>query len=250
MEIIQKGQTQGPKILCLSGMMTHWRGGYGGLGPLLEEKYQVYYVKYDGAQGEGTFTSIEDQAAKVVQKVQEIAGNQALYAYGSSMGANVLVEALKYPDFSCQLAFLDAPFLISFPHWLCRFLAKRLGQKVHEIIETKDPVALEKLIRQQTDSEVHLELLKDYFDLDLSAKTIENQSYSCYRMRLDTSLQASPAKPIFICGDQEKWALRSYKRLKKYRPDTDLYLFDQHDHLSKKLHGLHLYLELFQEFII
>lgn len=70
-------------------------------------------------------------------------------------------------------------------------------------------------------------------DRKLSVESVLNQAYASYRMQLQGGMDKNPVKLHFICGSEEKWALRSYRKLKKYRADVILHVFEGHKHGTK-----------------
>jgi surfactin synthase thioesterase subunit len=112
MKIIKRGKIGGQSILLTGEMLTHWFRGYGQINEILKQEFAVLYVQIDGSEGEGNFTSIEDQVNKLTEEIQNKYSGYINFALGISMGANFLIELLSLNNMKFDSVVLDAPFLI------------------------------------------------------------------------------------------------------------------------------------------
>lgn len=87
---------------------------------LLENEFQIVAVQVDGfVIGKYTeFTSIDDQAAQVVDYVKKRYYSHIDCAYGLSLGGKIVSRVLERDEIVVEHAVLDAAPLLPLPRWL------------------------------------------------------------------------------------------------------------------------------------
>ena len=87
---------------------------------LLEGDFDIIAVQVDGfTLGKYTrFTSIDDQAAQVIDYVKEQRDGHLDCAYGLSLGGKILSRVLERNEITVDHAILDAAPLLPLPKWL------------------------------------------------------------------------------------------------------------------------------------
>ncbi len=102
MTVVEFGtQNKDAVILLHGGGLSWWN--YREAAKLLAEKYHVVLPVLDGHAGSGTpFTSIEENAARLISYIDANFGGQVLVIGGLSLGGQIVVEMLSQrSDISC-----------------------------------------------------------------------------------------------------------------------------------------------------
>ncbi len=87
---------------------------------LLENDFHIIAVQVDGfiIDKYSNFTSIDDQAAQVIDYVKKNYGSRLDCAYGLSLGGKILSRILERDEIVVEHAILDAAPLLPLPRWL------------------------------------------------------------------------------------------------------------------------------------
>ena len=113
------GQEGKPVLLLIPGLGVSYEIFLPLIG-LLEDKFRIIAVQVDGfTLGTYTrFTSIDDQAAQVIDYVNASCGGRLDCAYGLSLGGKILSRVLERNEVAIDHAILDAAPLLPLPKWL------------------------------------------------------------------------------------------------------------------------------------
>ena len=86
----------------------------------MEGRFRIIAAEVDGfTLGKQTrFTSIDDQAAQVIEYVKEHYGGHLDCAYGLSLGGKILSRILERNEITIDHAIMDAAPLLPLPRWL------------------------------------------------------------------------------------------------------------------------------------
>ncbi|MBR5661844.1 MAG: alpha/beta hydrolase [Bacteroidales bacterium] len=86
----------------------------------LKEKFRIIAVQVDGfTLGKHTrFTSVDDQAAQVIEYLKENHNGHLDFAYGLSLGGKILSRVLERDEVTIGHSILDAAPLLPLPRWL------------------------------------------------------------------------------------------------------------------------------------
>lgn len=250
MKFIKEGNEGAKNIILVSGMGMDCQKSLGALASLLKDEYHINYLILDGAFGEGNFDSISSQAKKAVELIKKEYNGRIDYAFGISMGANILIKILEIKPDIFEKVVLDAPFLVKFNKLICKTMSKMYANKIKKLLDTEEYNKLNEFIGEKL-GPIYKERNIDFIsiiDKNLSEKSIENQAYHSYTMDLLSGLKHVKAKILFVCGDREKFALQSFDILKKYIQNIRLIKFKNHDHGTKLKLELDSYKELICSF--
>ena len=94
-------------ILLHGGGLSWWN--YRNAAAQLEERYRVVIPVLDGhAEGDAPFTSIEENAARLIAYIDDRFGGQVLAIGGLSLGGQILVEMLSQRADICRYALIES----------------------------------------------------------------------------------------------------------------------------------------------
>lgn len=90
MKIYEFGDSDRPAMLLLPGTSCHWKLNFGKVIPLLQEKFHVLAVSYDGFdETENTiFPDMITETKRIEDYIKENYGGNIFAAYGSSLGGS------------------------------------------------------------------------------------------------------------------------------------------------------------------
>ena len=106
--MIEFGQHNTDVVMLLHGGGLSW-WNYREVAELLAERYHVVLPVLDGhADSDVPFTSIEDNAARLISYIDAHFGGQVLALGGLSLGGQIAVEMLSQRKDICRYAFLES----------------------------------------------------------------------------------------------------------------------------------------------
>lgn len=113
------GNAKAPTLLLIPGLGVSYEI-FLPLIRLVEDRYRVIAAEVDGfTLGKHTsFTSVDDQAAQVIDYVREHCNGRLDCAYGLSLGGKILSRILERNEIVIDHAILDAAPLLPLPKWL------------------------------------------------------------------------------------------------------------------------------------
>lgn len=113
------GQSEAPTLMLIPGLGVSYEI-FNPLVELLKGKFCIIAVEVDGfTLGEHTsFTSVDDQAAQIVEYVRHNHNSHLCCAYGLSLGGKILSQVMERDEIVVDHAILDAAPLIALPRWL------------------------------------------------------------------------------------------------------------------------------------
>ena len=113
------GKEGTPTLLLIPGLGVSYEI-FQPLMNLLEDKFRMIAVQIDGFTlgVHSRFTSIDDQAAQVIEYVKTCCGGRLDCAYGLSLGGKILSRVLERDEVVVDHAVLDAAPLLPLPKWL------------------------------------------------------------------------------------------------------------------------------------
>ena len=121
MKFAECGKTEGKTLVLLPGTGCSAAANFSTVLPLLEEKYHLILVDYDGFDGAGTvFSTMEEQAQKIEDHLLQHCNGRIDAAYGSSLGGSFVGLLLQRQRIHMDHAILGSsdldqsgPFLLS-----------------------------------------------------------------------------------------------------------------------------------------
>ena len=106
--MIEFGQQNSDVIMLLHGGGLSW-WNYRGVANLLAERYHVVLPILDGhADNDVPFTTIEDNAARLISYIDIHFGGEVLAIAGLSLGGQIAVEMLSQRPDICQYALIES----------------------------------------------------------------------------------------------------------------------------------------------
>ena len=90
MKVYEFGDKNAPAIFLLPGTCCYWKGNFGAVIPLLEEKMRVCVVSYDGFDDteESTFPTMLEECARIEDYIKQNYGGHVRAVYGCSLGGS------------------------------------------------------------------------------------------------------------------------------------------------------------------
>ncbi len=119
MDFIHFGKEDGKTLLLIPGLGVSYQLFLPLIG-LLEKDFHIVAVQVDGftLDRPTRFTSIDDQAAQIIDFVKRHCGGRLDCAYGLSLGGKILSRILERNETTVDHAILDAAPLLPLPRWL------------------------------------------------------------------------------------------------------------------------------------
>ena len=108
MQYVEYGAHNSPTIILLHGGGLSW-WNYRQVAQLLADKYHVVLPILDGhADSDAPFTSIEDNAARIIAHIDQYFSGKVLAICGLSLGGQIAVEMLTQRPDICRFALLES----------------------------------------------------------------------------------------------------------------------------------------------
>ena len=137
MEIKRFGDMRGKTIMLLHGNLMCWRQ-FEDLIPLLERKFCVYAVSFDGFDGTGetTYTTARDQADKLAAYIEKELDGQLDLLFAESLGCGPAIFLKDSPTVQIDRMILSGPEYLDFGV-LNRLILKVMPQKQYRTAHEK-----------------------------------------------------------------------------------------------------------------
>ena len=194
---------------------------------LLKNRFHVILPALDGHAGsDADFTSIEDNAARIIQYIDERLEGQVLLMGGLSLGGQILLEILSQRKDICKFAIVESALAIPMP--LTRSLIKPSMSLSYGLIQQK---WFSKL--QMKSLKIRSDLFDDYYR-DTCAITRENyirfmESNSAYHAKPSLSLCRAKAL-VFVGGKERPVMKKSAKLIHNLIPNSELIVVKDYHH--------------------
>ena len=112
MECIEFGQKHPETIVLLHGGGLSW-WNYREAAELLQDEYHIVLPILDGHAGsDAPFTTIESNAAEIIDYIDKNLGGSVLLLGGLSLGGQIVLEALSQRAGICRHAFVESAMVI------------------------------------------------------------------------------------------------------------------------------------------
>ena len=201
MDIKRFGNRQGKTIMLLHGNLMCWRQ-FENLIPLLERKFCVYAVSFDGFDGTGetTYTTARDQADKLASYIEKELDGQLDLLYAESLGCGPAVFLKASPNIRIGRMILSGPEYLDFGV-LNRLILKVMPQKQYRTAHEKYMPAWALRFMGQTEQgmQTMLHRIPDHISLESVRATWEA---GLYLYRTDFPVQPD-AKVACWYGEKE-----------------------------------------------
>ena len=112
MKTVEYGKGNEAVIILLHGGGLSW-WNYRGVGANLSSDYHVFLPILDGhAESSCDFTSIEENAARIIAFIDEQFGGSVLLIGGLSLGGQIVLEILSQRKDICQYALIESALVV------------------------------------------------------------------------------------------------------------------------------------------
>ena len=112
MNCVEYGKENNHVIILLHGGGLSW-WNYRAVAEKLRHEYRVILPILDGhAASDRDFTTIEDNAAEIIEFIDEHFGGSVLLLGGLSLGGQILLEILSQRKDICQYAFVESALVV------------------------------------------------------------------------------------------------------------------------------------------
>ena len=245
MTTVEYGQQNAEVILLLHGGGLSW-WNYREVGKLLSAQYHVVLPVLDGhGDSNAPFTTIEDNAARLISDIDARFGGQVLAIGGLSLGGQVAVEMLsQHPDI-CRYALVEST-LVKPMKLTAALIGPTFGMS-YGLIKQKWFAKL-----QAAYLGIPENLFDDYFrdtckidKADMIAFLKANCAYEC-----KTSLGETTAKVKIVAGSREQKSIRdSVKLLHKAIPGSSMEILPGMRHGDLSINHPQSYVRMLTEWI-
>ena len=226
-------------ILLHGGGLSWWN--YRDVAQLLSDRFHVVLPILDGHADSGApFTSIEDNAARIIAHIDEYFGGNILAVGGLSLGGQIAVEMLTQRPDICRFALLESTLVK--PSKLTHALIKPTFGMSFGLIKQKRFAKM-----QAAYLGIPQKLFDDYYrdtckisKEDMIAFLESNSAYS-----IKPALRDAQAKVHIVFGSKEQSSIRtSGKLLNRMIPDSTLESLPGYNHGDLSLNHPQAYAQI------
>ena len=226
MQYVEYGAHNSQTVILLHGGGLSW-WNYREVAQHLADKYHVVLPILDGhADSDAPFTSIEDNAARIIAHIDEHFGRKVLALGGLSLGGQIAVEMLTQRPDICRFALLESTLVK--PSKLTHALIMPTFGMSYGLIKQKWFAKL-----QATYLGIPRKLFDDYYrdtcaisKADMIAILQSNSSYS-----IKPALRDTQAKVHIVFGSKEQASIcTSGKLLNHIIPNSTLEVLPEYRH--------------------
>lgn len=243
--MVEFGQQNPDVIMLLHGGGLSW-WNYREVAALLAERYHVVLPVLDGhADSDVPFTTIEDNAARLISYIDTHFGGQILIIGGLSLGGQIAVEMLSQRQDICQYALIEST-LVKPAKLTAALIGPTFGMS-YGLIRQKWFAKL-----QAEYLGIPKELFDDYFrdtckigKADMIAFLKANCAYAC-----KTSLGETAAKVKIVAGSREQKNIRdSAKQLHRAIPGSRMEILSGLRHGDLSINKPEAYMQILTDWI-
>ena len=194
MEIKRFGNIEGKTMMLLHGNLMCWRQ-FEDLIPLLERKFCVYAVSFDGFDGTGktTYTTAQAQADKLAGYIEKELDGRLDLLYAESLGCGPAIFLKASPTVQIGRMIISGPEYLDFGV-LNRLILKVMPQKQYRTAHEKYMPAWALRFMGQTEQgmQTMLRSIPDHINLESVRATWEAGFISIGRTFWYSPMQRSP----------------------------------------------------------
>ena len=226
MRYVEYGNQNPETVILLHGGGLSW-WNYRDVAQLLSDRFHVVLPILDGhADSDAPFTSIEDNAARIIAHIDESFGGNILAVGGLSLGGQIAVEMLTQRPDICRFALLESTLVK--PSKLTHALIKPTFGMSYGLIKQKRFAKM-----QAAYLGIPQKLFDDYYrdtckisKEDMIAFLESNSAYS-----IKPALRDAQAKVHIVFGSKEQSSIRtSGKLLNRMIPGSTLESLPGYNH--------------------
>ena len=240
MRYVEYGNQNPETIILLHGGGLSW-WNYRDVAQLLSDRFHVVLPILDGhADSDAPFTSIEDNAARIIAHIDEHFGGKVLAVGGLSLGGQIAVEMLTQRPDICRFALLESTLVK--PSKLTYALIKPTFGMSYGLIKQMWFAKM-----QAAYLGIPQKLFDDYYrdtckitKEDMIAFLKSNSAYS-----IKPALRDAQAKVHIVFGSKEQSSIRtSGKLLNRMIPDSTLESLPGYNHGDLSLNHPQAYAQI------
>ena len=240
MRYVEYGNQNPETVILLHGGGLSW-WNYRDVAQLLSDRFHVVLPILDGHAGsDAPFTSIEENAARIIAHIDQYFGGKVLAICGLSLGGQIAVEMLTQRPDICRFALIESALV-------------KPSRLIHALIKPTFGMSYG-LIRQKWFSKMQAaylgipqKLFGDYFRdtcmisrEDMIAFLKSNSAYS-----IKPALRDAQAKVHIVFGSKEQSSIRtSGKLLNRMIPDSTLESLPGYNHGDLSLNHPQAYAQI------
>ena len=226
MQYVEYGAHNSQTVILLHGGGLSW-WNYREVAQLLSDRFHVVLPILDGhADSDAPFSSIEDNAARIIAHIDRYFGGKVLALGGLSLGGQIAVEMLTQRPDICRFALIESALVK--PMKLTHALIKPTFGMSYGLIKQKWFAKM-----QAASLGIPQKLFNDYFrdtckisKEDMIAFLQSNSAYS-----VKPALGNTKAKVHIVFGSKEQSSIRtSGKLLNRMIPDSTLEVLPGYHH--------------------
>ena len=226
MRYVEYGNQNPETVILLHGGGLSW-WNYRDVAQLLSDRFHVFLPILDGhADSDAPFTSIEDNAARIIAHIDQYFGGKVLAVGGLSLGGQIAVEVLTQRPDICSFALLESTLV-------------KPSRLTHALIGPTFGMSYG-LIRQKRFAKMQAaylgipkKLFNDYFQdtckiskEDMIAFLESNSAYS-----IKPALRDAQAKVHIVFGSKEQSSIRTSGKLLNHTiPGSTLEVLPGYNH--------------------
>ena len=226
MRYVEYGNQNPEMVILLHGGGLSW-WNYRDVAQLLSDRFRVILPILDGHAGsDAPFTSIEDNAARIIAYIDQHFGGKVLAVGGLSLGGQIAVEMLTQRPDICRFALLESTLVK--PSKLTYALIKPTFGMSYGLIKQMWFAKM-----QAAYLGIPQKLFDDYYrdTCKISKEDMISflQSNSAYSIKPD--LRDAQAKVHIVFGSKEQSSIRtSGKLLNRMIPDSTMEVLPRYNH--------------------
>ena len=245
MRYVEYGNQNPETVILLHGGGLSW-WNYRDVAQLLSDRFHVVLPILDGhADCDAPFTSIEDNAARIIAHIDEHFGGKVLAICGLSLGGQIAVEMLAQRPNICKAALIESALVK--PIKLTHVLVGPTFGMSYSLIMQKWFAKM-----QAAYLGIPQKLFDDYYrdtckitKEDMIAFLKSNSAYS-----IKPALRDTQAKVHIVFGSREQASIRtSGKLLNRMIPDSTLEVLPGYSHGDLSLNHSDQYAQMLQALI-
>ena len=240
MRYLEYGNQNPETVILLHGGGLSW-WNYRDVAQLLSDRFHVVLPILDGHAGsDAPFTSIEDNAARIIAHIDQHFGGNVLAVGGLSLGGQIAVEMLTQRPDICRFALLESALVK--PSKLTYALIKPTFGMSYGLIKQMWFAKI-----QAAYLGIPQKLFDDYYrdtckisKEDMIAFLESNSAYS-----IKPALRDTQAKVHIVFGSKEQSSIRtSGKLLNRMIPDSTLQILPGYNHGDLSLNHPQAYAQI------
>ena len=237
MKFYHFGDSKAPIIMLLPGTCCHWKLNFGEVIPLLENKFHVICVSYDGFdETEHTvFSNMEHQTTKIENYIQQNFAGHINAAYGCSLGGSFVGLLVQRGNIHIGHAILGSSDLDQDSTWKAKLKCKIAVPLLHRIVSTGQyPKILQGLMEKKRTP--YRDRFMEMFAIGngglpfIRKESVYNQFYSDLVTPINTNISVKGT--AVHCFYAKKMGEKYLDRYKKHFNNPVIHTFDmEHEEL-------------------